>query len=74
MKKNRLNRVYRRVDRMVSMFTNLIDALEGAIIDLQCAISENDTEIAKLNGENVDYAHRIEEYNSLKTNVERIVH
>ena len=71
---NKINKVYRRVDKMLSVFTKLIDELEKGILELKNAMCKNEEKIETLREENESYTNKIKEYEALRVNVEHILH
>lgn len=61
------------IDKLLSVFTNLVNALDSSISELENEISVNNNHIAKLHSENAVMVSKIEEYESLKNRVENIV-
>ncbi len=70
---NKLNRMHRRINKLLSVFTNLIDQLENTIMELKDAINTNDEKIEMLKDDNASYSAKIAEYENLKLNVEHII-
>lgn len=68
-----LNKMQHRVDKLLSVFTNLINELERAISKLNSEIDENKYAIEEAQNNIKVYESKIAEYNTLKSNVESIV-
>lgn len=62
-----------RIDKLLSVFTNLVTELESAITELNTAIVTNEEAIERTKAENAVMELKIKEYETLKTNVQQIV-
>ena len=62
-----------KVNKLMRIFTNLIDELDKSIGELKGEIRHNEEVIEKRKEDNVMYESKIKEYETLKANVERIV-
>jgi uncharacterized protein YdcH (DUF465 family) len=68
-----LKKMQSNIDKLMSVFTNLVNALDSSIAELETEISVNNNHIAKLHSENAVMVSKIDEYESLKNRVESIV-
>ena len=68
-----LNKMQARVDKLIKVFTNIINELDSQVEMLNNGIEENNETIAMAQQENETYAKLIEERKALKAKVEGIV-
>lgn len=68
-----LNKMQARVDKLVKVFTNIINELDSQVEMLNNGIEENNETIAMAQQENETYAKLIEERKALKAKVEGIL-
>ena len=68
-----VNKMQHKVDKLLSIFTNLINELDKAISKLNSEIDANKDAIEKAQSNIEVYESKIAEYNTLKSNVESIV-
>ncbi len=68
-----LKKMQGRIDKLLSVFTNLVYELESAIIELNTQIVQNEDTIENIKAENAVMTDKIKEYETLKTNVKSIV-
>ena len=68
-----LNKMQVRVDKLLKVFTNIINELNNQIDSLNTGIAENETVIRVAQEENETYAKLIEEREALKAKVEGIL-
>ena len=68
-----LNKMQARVDKLIKVFTNIINELDSQVETLNNGIEENNETIAMAQQENETYAKLIEERKALKAKVEGIV-
>ena len=68
-----LNKMQARVDKLLKVFTNIINELNNQIDSLNTGIVENETVIRVAQEENETYAKLIEEREALKAKVEGIL-
>lgn len=68
-----LNKMQTRVDKLLKVFTNIINELNNQIDSLNTGIVENETVIRVAQEENETYARLIEEREALKAKVEGIL-
>jgi hypothetical protein len=68
-----LKKMQSNIDKLMSVFTNLVNALDSSIAELENEISVNNNHIAKLHSENSVMVSKIDEYESLRNRVESIV-
>lgn len=68
-----LKKMQGRIDKLLSVFTNLVYELESAIIELNTQIVLNEDTIENIKAENAVMTDKIKEYETLKTNVKSIV-
>jgi hypothetical protein len=61
------------IDKLMSVFTNLVNALDSSISELKNEISVNNNHIAELHSENAVMVSKIDEYEALRNRVESIV-
>lgn len=62
-----------KVDKLMSVFTNIVNELNIQIIDLNVAIDDNNARMVTIREENKQYAEKINEYQALKDKVESII-
>ena len=62
-----------KIDKLLSVFTTLIEALENSIAELKGGIDNNKHTISRLEKENVAYSDKISEYEALMNSVKGIV-
>ena len=62
-----------RIDNLLSVFTNLVTELDSAITERNTAIVTNEEVIERNKAENAVMELKIKEYETLKTNVQKIV-
>lgn len=62
-----------RIDKLLSVFTNLVTELESSINELHSEITRNEETIERTKAENAVMELKIKEYETLKTNVQQIV-
>lgn len=67
-----LDKMQRKVDKLLSIFTNLIKELDSSISKLNVEIDKNKTAIEVANENIWSYEAKISEYESLKSKVEAI--
>lgn len=68
-----LKKMQGRIDKLLSVFTNLVTELDSAITELNTAIVTNEEAIERTKAENAVMELKIKEYETLKTNVQQIV-
>lgn len=68
-----MNKMQGKVNKLMRVFTNLINELDKQITELKGEIRHNEEVIEKRKEDNIMYESKIKEYETLKTNVERIV-
>lgn len=68
-----LNKMQARVDKLLKVFTNIINELNNQIDSLNTGIVENETVIRVAQEENETYARLIEGREALKAKVEGIL-
>lgn len=68
-----LKKMQGRIDKLLSVFTNLVYELESAITELNTQIVQNEDTIENIKAENAVMTDKIKEYETLKTNVKSIV-
>ena len=68
-----ISKMQGKIDKFLSVFTNLIGELNGAIGELNGAIVSNNEAIKRMEDDNVTYEEKIKEYETLKSNVENII-
>jgi uncharacterized coiled-coil protein SlyX len=68
-----LKKMQGRIDKLLSVFTNLVYELESAITELNTQIVLNEDTIENIKAENAVMTDKIKEYETLKTNVKSIV-
>lgn len=68
-----LAKMQNKVNRLMSVFTNIVEELTYQIVELNDAIEDNNQLISKVEAENKQYAEKIDEYKALRDKVESIV-
>lgn len=61
-----------KINKLLSVFTNLTHALEQSIEELRGGIASNERQITQLQKDNACYDAKIEEYTVLKDNISGI--
>lgn len=69
-----LNKMQTNVNKLLSVFTTLIDTLENNVAELTSGIQRNKTTITALEAQNVVYEGKIEEYETLAASVKGLIH
>ena len=69
-----LNKMQTNVNKLLSVFTTLIDTLENNVAELTGGIQRNKTTITALEAQNVVYEGKIEEYEALAASVKGLIH
>lgn len=68
-----LDKMQHKVDKLLSIFTNLIEELDGSISKLNTEIGKNKTAIEVATENICTYETKISEYKTLKSKVESII-
>lgn len=68
-----LKKMQNKIDKLMSIFTNIVKELDTQINRLNNAIDVNRQQIVKAEVENRQYAEKIDEYQALKNKVESII-
>ena len=68
-----VNKMQKKIDKLLSVFTGLIDALNSSISELNKAIDDNNATIEQAKADNIAYNEKIKEYETLKSNVANII-
>ena len=68
-----LAKMQRKVDKMISVFTNIVNELDCCIAELNDSISTNEHIIECAKTQNSIMSNKIVEYEKLKSNIQRIV-
>ena len=68
-----LSIMQKKVDKLMSVFTNIVKELNTQIDTLNDAIDDNNHYISVAELENKQYAEKIDEYQALKNKVESII-
>lgn len=68
-----LKKMQNKIDKLMSVFTNIVKELNTQIVALGNAIDENNQLILTAESENKQYAEKIDEYEALKNKVESII-
>lgn len=68
-----LTKIQNRVDKLTSIFTNIVTELETQIDVLNNAIADNEQIIYNAKVENEAYGFKISEYDALKNKVKSII-
>ena len=68
-----LTKMQNKVDKLMAVFTSIVDGLTNQIVELSDAIEDNKATIAIAEYENKAYAEKIDEYKALRDRVESIV-
>ena len=62
-----------KINKLLSVFTTLIDALNDAINQLNAGIKSNESAIKVLEADNATYASKITEYETLRDNISGVI-
>lgn len=68
-----LEKMQKKVEKLISVFTNIVAELETQIGELNKAISDNEQIIYNAKVENEAYRYKISEYDELKNKVKSII-
>lgn len=68
-----LNKMQSRIDKLLGVFTKLIDQLNKSIQELDDAMKSNTAQIIRLRFANDQYTNKIVEYEKLKGKIEDLV-
>ncbi len=68
-----LKKMQNKVDKLVAVFTNIVDELNTQIGELNDGIDENNEKILTAEAQNKQYADKIGEYEHLRNKIESIV-
>lgn len=68
-----LTKMQSHIDKLMRVFTKLVEQLNQSIQDLDNAIKGNTAQIVRLRSANDEYTNKIVEYEKLKTKIENLI-
>lgn len=68
-----LDKMQNKVNKLMSVFTNIVKELDTQIDELKGEIDDNNHYISVAESQNKQYAEKIDEYQALRNKVESII-